>query len=143
MADAVHDGQTATTDPHARELKHRLKEATNPAEVWKIIQNVLTDLTRLEIKTVVTREVTGEENLSAQGDSSLTLSTCIDLLQADRTNMIPMRFLQDPTLVPLREFHAEQVKLAQEELQQKLHFVQRLGAAIIEAINASNAAKGT
>src|SRR5438094_808101 len=67
-ADGAQEPDKATeTAQDKRELKQRLKEAKDPGEVWGIIQHVLTDLTRLEIRTVVTREMTVDGNAGTQG----------------------------------------------------------------------------
>ncbi len=77
-------------------------------------------------------EYTGSDH----GESKrVEIHTCIDLLQADRTDEIHESFLKDPALAPLRDFHAEQVKLAAQEVQKRFEFVQNLGTAIMNAMN--------
>jgi hypothetical protein len=111
-----------------------MADALNPAEdlrnapdektVWGIIHHALTEIARLDIKTVV----------KGDGGADQTLSTCINLLEADRTNEIDKSFLTDPAMTPLRDFHSEQVKLAVQDLQQRIDFVQKLAVAVIDVM---------
>ena len=48
-------------------------------------------------------------------------------------------FLKDEDMSPLREFHAEQVRLAEEDIQRKLDLLERLGSAIVRAIKPGQA----
>jgi hypothetical protein len=108
-----------------------LKDAKNPQEVWGSIKEILASLTNLDVKTVV-MEYTGSDHGEAK---EVEIYTCIGLLQADRTDKIHESFLKDPALAPLRDFHAEQVKLAEQEIQKRFEFVQNLGIAIMNAMN--------
>ena len=57
----------------------------------------------------------------------MALCTTIVLLQADRACTMYESFLKDPALAPLRDFHAEQVRLAEQEVQRRFGFVQNRG----------------
>jgi hypothetical protein len=85
---------------------------------------------KFQIKLKITTKVTGTG--SAEGEE---ICTMIDLLQADRTNEIHRNFLKDPAFAPLRDFHAEQVKLAEQDIQKKLEFLENLARVLINAIN--------
>jgi len=108
-----------------------LKDAKNPQEVWTTIKEILASLTHLQVKTVM-MEYTGSDH---SGAKEVEMCTSIDLLQADRTDEMHENFLKDPALAPLRDFHAEQVKLAEQEIQKRFEFVQNLGTAIMNAMN--------
>jgi hypothetical protein len=108
-----------------------LKEASTPEEVWTAIKEILSNLTRLSIKTSVA-DYTGSADSNGK---DVEICTSIDLLQADRENMMHASFLKDPVLASLREFHTEQVKLAEQDLQKRFEFVQNLGTAIMNAMN--------
>lgn len=110
---------TDSSDP-AEDLRNAVDEKT----VWGIIHHALTEIASLEIKTVV----------KGDGGTDQTLRTCINLLQADRINEIDKGFLTDSAVAPLRDFHSEQVKLAVQDLQQRIDFVQKLAAAVIEVM---------
>ncbi len=111
--------EIATTD----DAKKQLKEAQDEQGIWAVLKEALANLISLEIKT----EVIG-------GPEDEKLTTRIDLFQADRTNQIHKNFLKDPEMAPLRDFHAEQVKLAEQDLQGKLDLLERMGSAIIGAM---------
>lgn len=68
------------------------------------------------------------------GAESEKLETRIDLFQADRANHIHRNFLKDPDLAPMRDFHAEQVKLAEQDIKGKLELLSSVGGAIINAM---------
>ncbi|MCK4399166.1 MAG: hypothetical protein KAV25_09270 [Methanophagales archaeon] len=104
----------------------KIDEAGEDKDVWKIVKEVLREIICLKITTKVTG--TG----SAEGEE---ICTMIDLLQADRTNEIHRNFLKDPAFAPLRDFHAEQVKLAEQDIQKKLEFLENLARVLINAIN--------
>jgi hypothetical protein len=108
-----------------------LQEASTPQEVWNAVKEILASLTRLHIKTSVT-DYTGADGA---GGKDVEICTSIDLLQADREHIMHESFLRDPALAPLRDFHTEQVKLAEQEVQKRFDFVQNLGMAIINALN--------
>ncbi len=110
-----------TTTDNARE---DLKNAKDDTEVWAVIKKAIANLINLEIRTMVTG-----------GQESEELYTRIDLFQADRTNQIHKNFLKDADLAPLRDFHTEQVKLAEADIQKKLDFLESIGHAIIRTIN--------
>ena len=115
----------ASTTDNARES---LKSAKDAGEVWAIIKQAVANLIKLEIRTTVTG-----------GPQSEELYTRIDLFQADRANEIHKNFLKDPDLAPLREFHAEQVKLAEADIQKKIDFLESIGNAIIRIIKPEQA----
>lgn len=115
----------------ATDQKPSLKDANTPEEVWNAIKEILAALTRLQIKTSVTEYTSADQEARRE----LELCTTIDLLQADREYKIHESFLKDPTLAPLRDFHAEQVKLAEQEVQRRFEFIQNLGMAIVNAMN--------
>ena len=106
------------------DAKEKLEKAKNKNEVWSVLIQAITNLISLEITT----EVTG-------GPESEKLHTRIDLFQADRSNQIHRNFLKDAELAPLREFHAEQVKLAEQDIEKKIDFLERMGSAITGALN--------
>jgi len=102
------------------DAKNRLKTATEEQDIWAVVKEAIANLITLEITT----EVTG-------GAETVKLVTRLDLFQADRTNEIHQSFLKDPALAPLRDFHAEQIKLAEQDVQGKLEFLQRMASGII------------
>ena len=108
--------EIATTD----DAKKRLKDAKDAEGIWAVLKQAFANLISLEIIT----EVTG-------GPEDEKLMTRIDLFQADRTNQMHKNFLKDPEMAPLRDFHAEQVKLAEKDIQGKLDLLERMGSAII------------
>ena len=59
----------------------------------------------------------------------------IDRPSSSRTNEIHRNFLKDPAFAPLRDFHAEQVKLAEQDIQKKLDFLENMARVLINAIN--------
>ncbi len=116
--------KTPTPTDVARETLQN--PSSTPEDVWKVIQKAIANLISLEITT----EVTG-------GAEAEKLYTRIDLFQADRINQIHINFLKDLELAPLRDFHAEQVKLAEADIQKKIEFLERMGNAILERIKPS------
>jgi hypothetical protein len=114
------------------ELQKELRDATTPKKVWEVIKKAIKEIICLEITT----EVTG-------GEEGKEIYTMIDLLQADRKNKIHRDFLKDPDLAPLRDFHAEQVKLAEQDIQKKLVFLQNLAEVLIHAIKEAGKKEGT
>ena len=112
-------------ESHEGVLQKKLREATKDEEVWGAIKEAISKIVCLEIKTEVTGSPGSEE-----------IHTKIDLLQADRTNEIHINFLKDPDLAPLRDFHAGQVKLAEEDIQKKLEFLENLGTTLCSVIEA-------
>ncbi|NQE05195.1 hypothetical protein C5S32_04930 [ANME-1 cluster archaeon GoMg1] len=114
------------------ELREVLKGTENPLKVWDVIKKAISALSCLEIRT----EVIG-------GAKDEVISTKIDLFQSDRTNQIHRNFLKDPDLAPLRDFHAEQVKLAEQDIQKKLEFLLEMAIALVSAINEAKGEKGT
>jgi hypothetical protein len=117
-------GKGETPMANASKPAEELRNAPDEKTVWGIIHHVLTEIARLEITTVV----------KGDGGANQTLYTCINLLQADRTNEIDKSFLTDSAVTPLRDFHSEQVKLAVQDLQQRIDFVQKLAAAVIDVM---------
>jgi hypothetical protein len=113
-------------------LREELRGTTDPLKVWEVIKKAISELSCLEIRTEVICGVKDE-----------VISTKIDLLQSDRTNQIHRNFLKDPDLAPLRDFHAEQVKLAEQDIQKKLEFLQVIAIALVSAINEAKGEKGT
>lgn len=101
--------------PTEGELQKELRKATTKEKVWEVIKKAISESICLEITTKVSGRA-GDEKLY----------TKIDLLQADRSNEIHINFLKDPDLAPLRDFHAEQVKLAEQDIQNKLEFLKNL-----------------
>ena len=100
-----------------------LIEQNDPKKVWDEIKKALSNLVSLEITTKL-----------CGGAEDERIYTKIDLLQADRTNEIHRIFLTDPDLEPLLEFHADQVELAEQDIQAKLEFLEHLARALIAAI---------
>ena len=105
--------------PTEGELQKELRKATTKEKVWEVIKKAISESICLEITTKVS---------GGAGDEKLY--TKIDLLQADRTNEIHINFLKDPDLAPLRDFHAEQVKLAEQDIQNKLEFLENLARTL-------------
>lgn len=99
--------------------KEKLREAKDEKDIWTIVKQAMANMITLEIITAVTG-----------GPEDEKLVTCIDLFQADRSNKLHKNFLKDPDLAPLRDFHSEQVKLAEQDIQRKLDFLQRLASGI-------------
>ena len=108
---------------NSNDAKKKLKEATDAESVWSVLKQAMANLMSLEIIT----EITG-------GAESEKLETRIDLFQADRANHIHRNFLKDPDLAPMRDFHAEQVKLAEQDIKGKLELLSSVGGAIINAM---------
>jgi hypothetical protein len=106
--------------PTEGKLQEELRKATTKEDVWKVIKKAISESICLEITTKVSGRAEDEK-----------LYTKIDLLQADRTNEIHINFLKDPDLAPLRDFHAEQVKLAEQDIQKKLEFLESLARTLI------------
>ena len=113
-------------------LQKELREATTPEKVWEVIKKAFSEIICLKITT----EVTG-------GEEGKEIKTMIDLLQADRKNEIHRDFLKDLDLAPLRAFHAEQVTLAEQDIQKKLEFLQKLAEGLIHAIKEAGKKEGT
>lgn len=111
------------TLPKEGELQKELRDATTPEKVWEVIKKAIPEIIHLKITT----EVTG-------GEEGKEIYTVIDLLQADRKNKIHRDFLKDPDLAPLRDFHAEQVKLAEQDIQKKLEFLEALARTLVGVI---------
>lgn len=111
------------TLPKEGELQKELRDATTPEKVWEVIKKAIPEIICLKITT----EVTG-------GEEGKEIYTMIDLLQADRKNKIHRDFLKDPDLAPLRDFHAEQVKLAEQDIQKKLDFLEALARTLVGVI---------
>ena len=111
------------TLPKEGELQKELRDATTPEKVWEVIKKAIPEIICLKITT----EVTG-------GEEDRRIYTTIDLLQADRINKIHENFLKDPDLAPLRDFHAEQVKLAEQDIQKKLEFLEALARTLVGVI---------
>jgi len=111
------------TSPKEGELQKELRDATTPEKVWAVIKKAIPEIICLKITT----EVTG-------GAEDRRIYTMIDLLQADRKNKIHRDFLKDPDLAPLRDFHAEQVKLAEQDIQKKLEFLEALARTLVGVI---------
>jgi len=111
------------TLPKEGELQKELRDATTPEKVWEVIKKAIPEIICLKITT----EVTG-------GEEDRRIYTVIDLLQADRINKIHENFLKDPDLAPLRDFHAEQVKLAEQDIQKKLEFLEALARTLVGVI---------
>ena len=107
----------------ANDAIDKLNAAQNEQDVWNVLKQGIANLVSLEIKTIVTGGPEEEE-----------LYTCIDLFQADRTSKIHKSFLKDADLAPLREFHAEQVKLAETDIQHKIDLLEQIGKSIIQMI---------
>ncbi|MEA2076258.1 MAG: hypothetical protein U9O85_11160 [Euryarchaeota archaeon] len=105
------------------ELQKELRKAKNETEVWTVIKKAIPEIICLKIIT----EVTG-------GAEDRRIYTAIDLFQADRINKIHENFLKDPDLAPLRDFHAEQVKSAEQDIHKKLEFLEYLARVLIKAI---------
>lgn len=108
-------------------LQGKLRKANNRKDVLQVIKEAILEIISLKITTEVTGATEDEK-----------LYTQIDLLQADRTNEIHINFLKDPDLAPLRDFHAGQVKLAEQDIQKKLEFLENLGrtlSSVIEEIS--------
>ena len=110
-------------ESHEGVLQKKLREATNRKDVLRVIKEAILELISLKITTKV---------IGATEDEKLY--TQIDLLQADRTNEIHINFLKDPDLAQLRDFHAGQVKLAEEDIQKKLEFLETLGRTLSSVI---------
>ncbi len=110
-------------ESHEGVLQKKLREATNRKDVLQVIKEAILEIISLKITTKV---------IGATEDEKLY--TQIDLLQADRTNEIHINFLKDPDLAQLREFHAGQVKLAEEDIQKKLEFLETLGRTLSSVI---------
>jgi len=104
------------------ELREKV-EAGKKNDIWGVIKKAIQELICLRIKTIV-----------IDGAEEEVISTEIDLLQADRRNEINRKFLNNPELAELREFHTEQVKLAEQDIRNKLEFLQNLADALIHAI---------
>ncbi len=104
-------------------LQKELREAATPEKVWEAIKKAVEAISCLEITTEVTGVTEGGK-----------LYTKIDLLQSDRSNQIDIKFLKDPDLTELRGFHAEQVKLAEQDIQKKLEFLKDLATALTDII---------
>jgi hypothetical protein len=117
-----------TSDTHIA-----LQQAQNPQQVWEAIKNILADLTRLEVTTVVKGYTHAD-----QSQKDIEIHTSIDLLQVDRKYEIHESFVKDPVLEPLRLLHEEQVKLADQEVQKRFDFAQQLGTALVHAIQAAS-----
>ncbi|HUV80454.1 MAG TPA: hypothetical protein VMW40_06510 [Candidatus Bathyarchaeia archaeon] len=111
------------TLPKEGELQKELRDAKTPEKVWEVIKKAIPEIICLKITT----EVTG-------GEEGKEIYTMIDLLQADRKNKIHRDFLKDPDLAPLRDFHAEQVKLAEQDIQKKLEFLEALARTLVGII---------
>lgn len=105
-----------------KELREKV-EAGEKEAIWGVIKKAIQELICLKIKTIV-----------IDGAEKEVISTEIDLLQADRRNEINRKFLNNPELAGLREFHTEQVKLAEQDIQKKLEFLQNLADALIRVI---------
>ena len=105
--------------PIEGELQNELRGATTKEKVWEVIKKAIAESICLEITTKVSGRAEDEK-----------LYTKIDLLQADRTNEIHINFLKDPDLAPLRDFHAEQVKLAEQDIRNKLEFLENLARTL-------------
>lgn len=105
--------------PTEGKLQEELREATDEKKIWEVIKKAISESICLEITTRVSGGAEDEK-----------LYTKIDLLQADRTNEIHISFLKDPDLAPLRDFHAEQVKLAEQDIQNKLEFLENLARTL-------------
>lgn len=101
-----------------------LDDLENSKEVWEKIKKAISNLVSLEITTRL-----------YDGDEDEKIYTKIDLLQADRTNEIHRIFLTDPDLAPLLEFHTDQVELAEQDIQAKLEFLEKLANTLKTAIN--------
>jgi hypothetical protein len=106
-----------------KELRDKVG-AVDKKGIWGVIKKAIQKLICLEIKTIV-----------IDGAEKEVISTEIDLLQADRKNEINRKFLNNPELAGLREFHAEQVKLAEQDIQKKLEFLQKLAETLIHVID--------
>ncbi len=104
----------------------KIGNAKNDTAVWEIVKEVIQDFVCLKISTKVTGTGSADDE---------EICTLIDLLQADRTNEIHRNFLKDPAFAPLRDFHAEQVKLAEQDIQKKLDFLENMARVLINAIN--------
>ena len=108
-------------------LQEELRDKVDKVDkkgIWGVIKKAIQELICLKIETIV-----------IDGAEEEVISTEIDLLQADRRNEINRKFLNNPELAELREFHAEQVKLAEQDIQKKLEFLQKLADALILVIN--------
>ncbi len=101
-----------------------------PSEIWDEIRKYIASVVELNITTTVTNDPT------TTGDRSLV--TKIDLIQADRTNLIDYSFLKDQAMIPLREFHKQQVELGEKDVQKKIDFLVNLATKLIEIIKNKN-----
>ena len=124
----TNQGEIAGTD----DAKTKLKTATDETVIWAVVKQAIANLMTLKIVT----EVTG-------GPEDEKLETCIDLFQADRTNQLHKNFLKDPDLAPLRDFHADQVRLAEEDIQRKLDFLQRMASGIVGMLSGQKKTEDT
>ncbi len=105
------------------DAKKKLGEAKEASDIWSTLKQAMANLLSLKITTQVTGDGEPEE-----------LVTIIDLFGADRCNKIHRDFIKDPELAVLREFHAEQVRLAEEDIQEKVEFLMNLGRAITRVV---------
>ncbi|MBE9593679.1 MAG: hypothetical protein IMF19_09385 [Proteobacteria bacterium] len=101
------------------EAKKKLRKAEEGKDVWEVIKEAISNLICLKIETKVI------------GGTDGSIITEIDLLQADRKNEIHINFLKDPVFAPLRDFHTEQVKLAEQDIQKKLEFLQNMANVLV------------
>jgi hypothetical protein len=117
--------------PPEGELQKDLRNASTREEVWEAVKKAIANLVYLEIRTRVTN-----------GDGDKEIYTKIDLFQSDRTNKIHIDFVKDNDLAELRNFHTEQVKLAELDIQKKLEFLRNLANTFIEAFERAKPPSG-
>lgn len=92
--------------------------------IFNKLEKMVADIAELTVKTTVTGTNVNDQNIQ----------TTINLFDGDTENEIHIEFIKDPDLVPIREFHAEQVLNAHKIFDGNVETLIKLGTFVTETL---------
>lgn len=103
-----------------------MNEITPEADksIFDKLEQMVADLAELTVKTTVTGTGVDDQNIE----------TTINLFDGDTENKIHIEFINNPNLVPIHQFHVEQVSNAHKIFDGNVETLIKLGTFVTETL---------